>query len=474
MQVQVERVSPVVMELAIEIPADSVRAQVEKAYASLQRKARVRGFRPGKAPRQVLAHLYGSQVISDVVNAIVNETLPKALSEKNVQPVNQPQVEPGKFDQASAFSYKARFEVQPDIADVTYEGFDLERPPEAATDEAVSEQLELLRRQHARLEAPDPVRPSQKGDVVTIDFTLAVEGKELKDGGGEAVQVELGSGQILPELDAALTGAKVEGEIDVDASFPEAHTRKELAGKIGHFHVKVKDLKHRVLPALDDEFAKDVGSFQTLVELRADVHTRLAKMLEDRAKTMLAEQIIERLNEKNPIDVPPSLVEQQCRMMEQELAQNARRAGQRVTAEDFAKVHDRVHVDAGKKVRAGLLMAAIAKKLELRVTDQDIQKALEELAAETGKNIAKVRAEYSDPQRRQILIGMIIEDRVLDTIEGKAKISVGAAPAAAEPAKEDHGKGAAAANKKKKEPEGGLTPAAEGGEPSTKADEPAR
>ena len=457
MQVQVERVSPVVMELAIEIPADSVRAQVEKAYASLQRKAKVRGFRPGKAPRQVLAHLYGPQVISDVVNAIVNDTLPKALSEKNVQPVNQPEVAPGKFDQASAFSYKARFEVQPDIAEVTYEGFELVRPPEVATDEAVSEQLELLRRQHARLEPPDPARPAQKSDMLTIDFTLAVDGKELKEGGGEGVQVELGSGQILPELEAALTGANVDDEKDVDAPFPEAHTRKELAGKVGRFHVKVKDLKQRVLPALDDEFAKDVGSFQTLVELRADVHTRLEKMLEDRAKTHLAEQIIDKLSEKNPIDVPPSLVEQQCRMMEQELAQNARRAGQRVTAEDFAKVHDRVHVDAGKKVRAGLLMAAIAKKLELKVTDQDIQKALEELATESGKNIAKVRAEYSDPQRRQILIGMIIEDRVLDTIEGKAKIRVGEPPAAeptveasAEPAPEDTEKHEGASKKKTK------------------------
>src|SRR5580704_12009828 len=123
MQVQVERVSPVVMELAIEIPADSVRAQVEKAYATLQRKAKVRGFRPGKAPRQVLARLYGPQVVNDVVNAIVNETLPKALSEKNVTPINQPQVEPGKFEQASNFTYKARFEVQPDIENVAYEGF---------------------------------------------------------------------------------------------------------------------------------------------------------------------------------------------------------------------------------------------------------------------------------------------------------------------------------------------------------------
>src|SRR5580693_4956893 len=122
MQIEVARISPVVMELAVEVSADAVKAEVDKAYASLQKKARVRGFRPGKAPRQVLAHLYGPQVASDVVNAIVSDTLPRALSEKQVQPVNQPQVEPGKFDQTAPFSYKARFEVPPEIGEVTYEG----------------------------------------------------------------------------------------------------------------------------------------------------------------------------------------------------------------------------------------------------------------------------------------------------------------------------------------------------------------
>jgi len=433
MQVQVERVSPVVMVLAVEVPADAVKVEVEKAYANLQRKARVRGFRPGKAPRQVLAHLYGPQVASDVVNALVNGTLPKALSEKNVQPVNQPQVEAGKFDQGSAFSYKARFEVQPEIGEVSYEGLELVRPPEVATEESVNEQVELLRRQHARLEPIDPPRPAQKGDVLTIDFSLAIEGKELKDRGGEGVQIELGSGQLLPEIDAALVGTDADAEVDVEARFPEAQTSRELAGKVGLFQVKVRDLKQRILPALDDEFAKDVGSFQTLVELRADIHTRLEKMLDDRAKNVLAEQIVEKLNEKNPVDVPPSLVEQQCRMMEVELAQNARRAGQNVTDADIARLHGRVHADAEKKVRAGLLMAAIAKKLDLKVSDQDIQKGLAEMAAESGKNIAKVRAEYSDPQRRQILIGMIIEDKVLDAIEGKATIRVGQADEPAAP-----------------------------------------
>jgi trigger factor len=431
MQVQVARISPVVMELAVEVSADAVRVEVDKAYLSLQRKARVRGFRPGKAPRQVLAHLYGPQVASDVVNALVNGTLPKALSDKNVQPVNQPQVEPGKFEQGANFTYKARFEVQPDIEEVAYEGLELVRPAEIATEEGVSEQLELLRRQHARLQAPEPSRPAQKGDVVTIDFTLAVEGKELTEGGGEGVDLDLGSSQVLPELDAALQGKSADEKFEVEAKFPEAHPHKELAGKVALLRVHVKGVKERILPVADDEFAKDVGSFQTLVELRADIHTKLDKMLKDRAESALAEQIVDKLNEKNPLDVPPSLVEQQCRMMEMELLQNARRAGQKVSPEDFQRIHHQVHADAEKKVRAGLLMGAIAKKLDVKVTDQDIQKGLEELAVETGKNVAKLRAEYNEPQRRQILIGMILEDKVLDVIEGKANIRVGEPAAAA-------------------------------------------
>ena len=433
MQVQVARISPVIMELAVSVPADAVSAEVEKAYTSLQRKAHVRGFRPGKAPRQVLVRLYGPQVTSDVVNALVTQTLPKALDEGKVQPVNQPQVEPGRLEQGNAFEYKARFEVSPDVDEVVYEGLELTRPPTTATDQMVDEQIEVLRRTHARLEAPEPARAAQKGDVLTIDFTLKLDGHEVKDGGGEGVSIEVGAGQAVPELDVALVGKQPEEAFEVEVKFPDQHPRPELKGKTGLFHVKVKDVKARVLPTLDDEFAKDVGSFQTLVELRADVHTRLEKMLKDRAETALAEQVIERLNEKNSLAVPPSLVEQQCKMMEMELAQNARRMGRRLGKEDFAQVHEQMHAEAEKKVRAGLLMAAIARKLGIQVGDADIQQGIQELAEQTGKNVAKVRAEYGDAQRRQILIGMILEDKVLDVIEGKATIQEGEAPPAASP-----------------------------------------
>ncbi len=428
MQITVNRVSPVVVELEVEVPPDVVKAEVDKAYATLSKKAFVKGFRPGKAPRNVLTQLFGPQVSSDVANAIVNTTLPRAFSEKNMTPVSQPNVEAGAVTMNHAFSYKARFEVQPEIADVKYEGFALTRPPSTVEDKMVEEQLEALRQRHAALKAPEPARPAQKGDVLTIDFTVAVDGQEIKDGGGQGVQVELASAQVLPELDAALMEKSVGDKVKADVTFPEQHPRADFRGKKGVFDVTVTDVKERILPELDDEFAKDVGQFQTLVELRADIHTQLEKMLKDRAETALAEQIVEKLNDSNPLDVPPSLVEQQCRMMEQELMMQARRVGQRFTHDQFASIHQKMLADAEKKVRAGLLMAAIARKHEMKVTEEDIEKGLAELAQETGKNVAKLKAEYRDKQKRDILIGMILEDKILDFLEGKSTITDGPLP----------------------------------------------
>src|SRR5690606_1948986 len=170
----------------------------------------------------------------------------------------------------------------------------------------------------AALKEPDPPRPAQKGDIVTIDFTLSIEGKEVKDGGGQGVQIEVGSGQALPEIDAVLVGKGPGDTTAAEHTFPADHPRTDFRGKTGKFDIKIVDLKERVPPALDDEFAKDIG-FDTLIALRADVHSKLEKAYKDRSETVVAEQIVAKLNALNPCEVPPSLVEQQCRIMEQEL-----------------------------------------------------------------------------------------------------------------------------------------------------------
>jgi trigger factor len=427
MQVSEKRISPVVMELSVEVPATIVKAEIDKAYVTLGKKAHIKGFRPGKAPRDVLTRMFAPQVQNDVANAIVNDTLPKILSDKNLTPVSQPNVEAKTVDAKLPFSFTATFEVQPEIENVKFEGFELYRPKVEVDEKLIAEQMEGLRQRHAALKAPDPVRPAAKGDVLSIDFTLSVEGKDIKDGGGQGVQIELGSGQALPEIDEALVGKSVGDKATAEHTFPAEHPREDFRAKKGAFTITVSDLKERVLPTVDDEFAKDIG-FDTLVALRADIHTKLEKNAKDRSETVLAEQIVDKLNSENTCDVPPSLVEQQARIMEQEVLQSARRMGQRITQEQYNALHGAILADAQKKVRAGLLMAAIARKNEFKVTDEDIEKGLAELAEETGKNVAKLRVEYREKSKRDILIGMILEDKILDFIETKSNIKDGDPP----------------------------------------------
>ncbi len=298
----------------------------------------------------------------------------------------------------------------------------------------VDEQLESLRVRKSTLKAPEPSRPSAKGDTLTIDFTLSVDGQDIKDGGGQGVSIELGSGQALPELDAGLTGKSAGDTATIELTFSQNHARPDFRGKKAVFKVTVSDVKERILPALDDELAKDVGSFDTLVALRADIHTRLEAGLKEQAETALAEQLVDRLNKANPIDVPPTLVEQQCKMMENEVASQARRMGQRFTQESAAAIHGRIHADAERKVRAGLLMAAIARKQSFMVSEADIEQGYLELAQQTGKNVAKVKAEYREKAKRDMLVGMILEDKILDFLESKSNIHDGPPPTVEEPA----------------------------------------
>jgi trigger factor len=424
------------MELSVEVPATVVKAEVDKAYVTLGKKAHIKGFRPGKAPRDVLTRMFAPQVQNDVANQIVNDTLPKILSDKNLTPVSQPQVEAKSIDPQTPFSFTATFEVQPEIESVKFEGFELYRPKVEVDEKLVEEQLEGLRQRHSALKAPEPARAAQKGDVLSIDFTLSVDGKDIKDGGGQGVQIELGSGQALPEIDEVLLGKSLNDKATAEHAFPAEHPREDFRGKKGIFTITVSDLKERVLPTVDDEFAKDLG-FDTLIALRADIHTKLEKVAKDRSETVLAEQIVDKLNSENACDVPPSLVEQQCRIMEQEVLQSARRMGQRITQEQYDVLHGAILADAEKKVRAGLLMAAIARKNEFKVTDEDIEKGLAELAEETGKNVAKVRVEYREKSKRDILIGMILEDKILDFIETKSTIKDGDPPKPAIEAKNE-------------------------------------
>lgn len=421
MQVQIQKLSPVLVEFAVEIPADRVQAEVERAYVNLSKKSKIKGFRPGKAPRDVLQHVFGGQVQQDVAQRLVDDSLPKALAEKSVQPLATLAITPSKLSPNAIFSYKARFEVSPDIDAVKYDGFEVKKPSTKVADEAITQQLDMLRQDHSTLRVPEPARAAKAGDVAVVDFDLELEGKAVKDGAAHDLEMEIGSGRLLKEIDDALVGASSGDKKDVPVTFPENHPRGDFRGKSGLFHVTVKEVKERVLPALDDDFAKDVGSFDTLDALKEDIKSKIEKTLNQAAEDAIAEQIVVELCKANPVPVPPSLVQRQLEITHQELAQRARRQGDRLQMTE--ELRQNLIADSEMKVRAGLVMAAIAKEQQIKVTDEDIENAYVELAEQTGKNVARLKAEYREQSKREILLGMILEDKILTLIQDKATVS---------------------------------------------------
>lgn len=424
MQVTVSRLSPVLVEFDVQITADRVRSELDKAYSQVARSARVPGFRPGKAPRKVLTHYFGAKVAADVVQRLVDETFPKAVDEHKLQPVTRPAIEPKKLVDDAPFVYKARVEVLPQIESVEYENLEATRPKVAVPDEDIDKEIERLRRENSTVQAPENPRPAQTGDVLTLDFTVEVDGQRVEDVAANDLTVELGAGELLPALDEALLGKSVGESTRVDVPLAANHPHPKLRGKTGTFELTVKEVKERVLPAVDDEFAKDVGDFASVQALKDDIRAKLEKAAKDASDNQLAERLVVELVKKNPIPVPPSLVEQQMRITEQEILARARSFGQQANniGDDLRQ---QIQTDSEVKVRAGLLMAEIAKKESIQIGNDEIEEGLKELAEESGKNVAKLRAEYRDQKKREMLIGMLLENKVLDIIQAKAKIEEG-------------------------------------------------
>ena len=420
MQTSAQHLSPVLLELNIQIDAERVRAELDKAYQQLSRQARVRGYRPGKAPRSVLRHMFGARVAADVAQRLVDETYPQAVDEQKVQTVSRPAIESQAVNENEPFSYKARVEILPKIDSVKFEGLKVARPSVAVPEDKIEEQLKAVQLANSVLEPASESHVASAGDVVTVDFTVSVGGKVIKDASAENLDLELGRSSVLPEIENALLGQRPPFETNVEVQVPAANAHPELRGKTAVFAIALRDLKTRVLPALDDEFAKDLGEFDNLDALKKSIAEDLEKRAQEAADNTVAQRLVAELVKANPIEVPPSLVQQQLQVTEQEILRQSRAQGRGHQLSQ--ELRRSLIQDSEIKVRAGLLMAEIAKAKGIQIGQADIEEGLKGLAEQTGKNLAKVRAEYATQQKREMLVGMILENKVLDIIEEAAQI----------------------------------------------------
>jgi trigger factor len=425
MKANVEEVSSIKKKVSIEISEDQVNKEVESFYKDLGKKAKIKGFRPGKVPRNILERYFKDYVKAEVIQKLIEETYPKALSETDLHPVSPPVIDPGGFEDGKPFQYSAVIEVKPDIQLEGYTGLKIEGKKEEVKDQEVEERLKALQNLHANLKTISEARPIQTGDYVIVDYEASTGGKPLEGGKAIDFTVEVGSGQFIPAFEEKLIGLKPEEEKEIEVSFPEDYGYQKWAGKTISFHVKIKEIKEKILPPLDDEFAKDLGDYSSFEELKVKLKGEIEKEKELALERQLKDQVVDQLLEINPFDVPESLVGEQAKAMVSDT--KLRLAAQGMALKNLGVSEEKLQEDykamAQKQVRTFLILEKIAGAEGIAVTDEEADDRLREMSERMHQKFDVVKRYYEKNGLLPEVKAGIIRDKTLNFLLEKANIS---------------------------------------------------
>jgi len=425
MKANVEEISSIKKKVSIEIPEGQVNKEVESFYKDLGKKAKIKGFRPGKVPRNILERYFKDYVKAEVIQKLIQDTYPQALSETDLQPVSPPVIDPGEFEDGKSFQYSAVIEVKPDIKLEGYTGLKIEGKKEGVKDEEVEERLKALQNLHANLKTILEVRPIQAGDYVIVDYEASLGGKPLEGGKAIDFTLEVGSGQFIPALEEKLIGLKPEEEKEIEVSFPQDYGYQKWAGKTISFHVKIKEIKEKILPPLDDEFAKDLGDYSSFEELKAKLKGEIEKEKELTLERQLKDQLVDQLLEANPFEVPESLVEEQAKTMVSDT--KLRLAAQGVVLKNLGVSEEKLQEDykamAQKQVRTFLILDKIAGQEGIAVTDEEAEDRLKEMSERMHQKFDVLKRYYEKNGLLPEVKAGIIRDKILNFLLEKANVN---------------------------------------------------
>ena len=424
MKANVEEISSIKKKVSIEIPEDQVTQEVESFYKDLGKKAKIKGFRPGKVPRNILERYFKDYVKAEVIQKLIEETYPKALSEIDLHPVSPPVIDPGEFEVGKPFQYSAVLEVKPEVKLEGYTGLKIEGKKEEVKEEEVEGRLKSLQNLHANLKTISEARPIQAGDYVIVDYEASMGGKPLEGGKAIDFTVEVGSGQFIPTFEEKLIGLKPEEERDIEVAFPEDYGYQKWAGKTILFHVKIKEIKEKVLPVLDDEFAKDLGDYSSLEELKTKLRGEIEKEKELALERQLKDQVVDQLLEANPFEVPESLVEEQAKGLVSDT--KLRLAAQGVELKNLGVTEEKLQGDykamAQKQVKTFLILEKIASQEGIAATDEEVDERLKEMAERMHQKFDVVKRYYEKNGLLPEVKAGILRDKTLNFLLEKANV----------------------------------------------------
>jgi trigger factor len=427
MNVSIEETGPVERRLHVEIPTTEVDAAFEAYFREMRRSAHIKGFRPGKAPREVLEKYFGERASGEVLQRLVEDTIAKAITEAALEVLGEPRLQPGEPPKPGArFAYDADVDIRPTIEVSKVRGLDVKRPVQPTPEkDPVDAHLEDMRQRQAQLVEEANGNAAARGNVAVLDYVGKIDGKPFQGSSAHEAQIEIGAGRTFGGFEDELVGMQVGDERAFDIAMPEDHEDEALRGKTVRFEVKLVALKRREVPELDDEFAKDVSSFATLAELRADLEKRVAEGRANEQKRLERAAVVEALLAANPFPVPPRLVETQVRARIGRMLSQFRNA--RLSREALTGLVERwseeLKPQVENEIKLALLAPAIAKSESLELSDSDLDKQLERIAEASQRPFGEVKREYREQGLLDAVRAGLVEEKAVELALDTANLS---------------------------------------------------
>lgn len=410
-----------VVVLKVEVPQEQVEQAIAKAYVNTRKDYSLPGFRKGKVPRNILEKRFGIEIFyEEAANILVQDTYPKVIEEQKLDPVDHPDITVDQLDSEQPFVYTATVTVRPELKLGKYKGLKIAKEEKSVSDEDVEAEITALQNSKARLIALDADGVAAQNDQVIIDFIGRLDGVEFEGGTGANYPLALGSGSFVPGFEEQLIGAKQGETVLVKLTMPQEYHSEELAGKDVEFEVSIKEIKRKALPALDDDFAKEVGDYETLAALKDFIKERLEDRARQEADDKLRNDVLEAVREQAEVDIPEVMIENETdamlRQMENRFAQ------QGLKFEDFLSysgktlddIKAEMRLGAEKNVKTELLLDTVSKVENISVEEAELAKEIAQLAEAYGQEEKAVRSALEKNGQLEAIEQVVRHRKTLD------------------------------------------------------------
>jgi trigger factor len=397
MKFTVEDASTVKKILHIEIPQTEVVDEIESAYKELNKTAKVKGFRPGKAPRSVLERLYKKDVYEDVTSRLIKTSFADAITESGLNPLRHPDIDPPALSKDSAYQYSATVEINPEIPDIDFKGLTLKKSLYKPSDDELEAQLKMLQKNLSERKPVEPARACREGDFVILDYEGFRDGTPHADlQKTENMTLKIGTSNISKDFDDQIVGMMPGDHKDFSIKFPEDYHNAGLSGQEAAFHVHLHEIREEILPEINDEFAKKVGPFNSLEAVKTAIRGNLMQGYNKRAEQEINEQIFSALIKKAPFEAPDTLIDWELAGIIREIERSFEH--QQVKMESLGMTHESIAATyrdtAEKQVRRHLILGKIISQEKLTLPDADLTQALQDMAASYGRPVEEIISYY--------------------------------------------------------------------------------